>query len=277
MCDPWQLRRAVRDGRVAHLGRNRYALPGADEAFVAAGRLHGVVSHLSAAQVWGWKVKRPPDRPVISVPRGRKVSPERRRGVDVRWHDLADGAVPRGSVTTRVRTVVDCARTLPFDEALSVADSALREGMVTQAHLLAAAAASPRSGRNRALNVADLADGAAENPFESCLRAIALEVPGLEPVAQLIVPGIGHADLGDARLRLLIEADSYAYHSEEAAFRYDIRRYTAMVRRGWTVVRFCWEDVMFRPGEVRAALVDIVALLTRHERSVGPCSRCLAG
>jgi very-short-patch-repair endonuclease len=176
-------------------------------------------------------------------------------------------------VTTRVQTVIDCARTLPFDEALSVADSALREGVVRRAQLLAAAASSPRSGRPQALRVAHAADHRADNPFESCLRAIALDVPRLDVQPQLVVAGIGRADLGDRRLRLLIEADSHEFHAEAAAFRLDIRRYTEMVRAGWVVVRFCWEDVMQHPERVHAVLVDVVALA---ERSVHGCPRCAA-
>lgn len=273
-CGGWPLRKAVQEGRVLHVGRNRYALPGAPEALLAAGKLHGAASHLSAAMAWGWKIKHPPPRPVVTVPRGRAVREARRAGLDVRWQALPAGDVHGGSVTTRTRTVIDCARTLPFDEALCVADSALREGVVTRDQLLAAAVASPRSGRSRATRVVAAADGASANPFESCLRAIAHDVPGLSVRAQFAVAGVGHADLGDGTLRLLIEADSYRYHSDEAAFRYDIRRYTDMVRRGWTVVRFCWDDVMHRPNEVRAVLIDLVAQLSPEERPVRVCDRC---
>jgi hypothetical protein len=42
-------------------------------------------------------------------------------------------------VTGPLRTVVDCARVLPFDSALAVADSALRSGNVRRADLTRAA------------------------------------------------------------------------------------------------------------------------------------------
>ena len=271
-CDPWLLRVAVAEGRVVHLGHNSYALPGADAARSAAARLRGVVSGLSAAMAWGWKVRKAPAQPVVTVPRNRKLDPARRQGVDVRYADLPASAVHE-HLTTRVQTVVDCARWLPFADALTVADSALREGKVTRDQLLAAVQRSPRTGRSRALRVVQLADHRAANPFESCLRAIALEVRGLAVTPQLRVPGIGHADLGDPALRLLIEADSYEFHALEEAFRYDIRRYTAMVRAGWLVVRFCWDDVMHHPELVRSTLADIVAL---RQRAVRPCSSCPA-
>ncbi len=51
-------------------------------------------------------------------------------------------ALPRSDIdgwaTSKVRTVLDCATELPFDEALAVADSALRHGDVTREELDAA-------------------------------------------------------------------------------------------------------------------------------------------
>lgn len=240
-------------------GPRRYVLPGVAEAELAAARANGVVCLLSAATYWGWKVKRQPTRPAVTVPRGRKLTTARRTGLAVHRLQLPADAVHRGIVTTRVQTVIDCARLLPFDEALCVADSALRQGAVTKGDLDAAAKRSPRAGRARAMRVVHAADPRAANPFESCLRAIALDVPGLTVEPQYDVDGIGRADLVDPALRLVLEADSYEFHSDERAFRHDLRRYNEMVRRGWRVLRFCWEDVIHRPEQVRAVLLDMIA------------------
>jgi len=269
LCDPWQVRVAVRDGAIVRVGPRRYALPAAGEAHQAAARLNGVVSHLSAALFWGWKFKLPPETPVVTVPRGRKRSASDREGIDVRWANLPAGAIHAGMVTTRIQTVIDCARSLPFDAGLSVADSALREGRLTRAQLFAAAETSPRTGRAQALRVIDAADPRSANPFESCLRAVALRVPGLVVEPQFQVDDIGRADLVSRELRLVIEADSHEFHSDEQAFRNDIRRYTARVRNGWIVVRFCWEDVMFKQEYVAQVLLDLVGapwLRTVHPR-----------
>jgi hypothetical protein len=127
-----ELRAALEAGRVVRLGRGRYALPAADVARRAAHRVNGVVSHLSAALYWGLEVKLPPAAPVVTVPRGRKLDPARRAGIDVRWRTFVPDQLHRGAATLPVPTVVDCARTLPFDEALAVADSALRSGLFTR-------------------------------------------------------------------------------------------------------------------------------------------------
>jgi very-short-patch-repair endonuclease len=263
-CTRVQLEAAVAEGKVVRLARNRYAVRSVDEARAAAARLSGVVSHLSAAMAHGWKVKTIPARPSVTVPRTR--SRVDGTGVDLHWASVSDAERGAG-VTDPVRTVIDCARSLPFDEALSVADSALRSGRVTRSALLAAAQASPRTGRAAALEVARAADGAAANPFESVLRAIARDVQGLVVVPQGAVGTIGHADLVDPVLRVAIEAESFEFHALPEAFRYDVRRYTAMTRIGWLVVRFVWEDAMHRPAYVRAVLQDLVSIRA-HEQAV---------
>lgn len=171
-----------------------------------------------------------------------------------------DPAERHGIVTTPARTAVDCARELPSDEALAVVDSALRSRQVTRDQLLAAAEPSSRKGRTRAVQVIQAGDARAANPFESVLRAIAHEVPGFCAEPQGIVPGVGHADVADVRLRIALEAESWEFHALREAFNHDIRRYTSMVRRGWLVARFTWDDVMHRPNYVRDAITDLVTL-----------------
>lgn len=68
------------------------------------------------------------------------------------------------------------------------------------------------------------------------------------------------ADLVDAALGLVIEAESGEFLGDRGAFDRDVRRYTSMVRAGWRIVRFVWADVMHDPDHVRAVLTDVVAL-----------------
>jgi len=249
---------AVTRGDIIRLGQGRYCLPSVNEARASAYSLGGVVSHLSAALHWGWPVKFPPPIPMVTVPRHRNVTRERCAGIDVRRADLEPDDLNAG-VTGQLRTVIDCARHLPFDEALAVADSALRSGEVTPDELRAAARQSPRTGRRAAIKVADAADGRASGPFESVLRAVARGVPGLEVHPQHNIDDLGYADLADPALRIVIEADSYEFHAGRGAFRADVHRYNAFVRHGWVVLRFLWADVMHQPDYVRAVLIDVVA------------------
>lgn len=239
-------------------------LPVLDRTSVAVAALGGVRSHLSAALHHGWEVAAPPALPMVTIPRDRHRSGRGTEGVRLFWGRPTREELTAG-VTSPVRTVVDCARVLPFEEALAVADSALRAGTVTRAELRSTAAGAPRTGRRRAVEIAGAADGRSANVFESLLRAITIGVPGLQAEPQVHIGGaafIGAADLVDVRLGIVIEAESWAYHGGRTAFDRDVRRYTAMVSAGWVVLRFLWQDVRHHPDDVRAVLTDVV----RHQR-----------
>lgn len=257
-----ELRTAVATGRIVRVGWGAYSLPDVDEHRSAAARVGGALTLLSAARHWQLPVKVPPRQPQVLVPRGRNVGEGHRAGIDVRYGEVSRAEM-RAGVTTFVHTVVECARWLEPDEALAVLDSALRSRKITRDELRSAVDASPRTRRSRARRLVDLADAEAANPFESVLRAIALEVPGFSAEAQGRVRGVGHADVADVRLRIALEAESWEFHGLREAFDYDIRRYTSMVRTGWLVVRFTWDDVMHKPDYVREVIADLVAIRTR--------------
>ena len=219
-----------------------------------------MASHLSAAQHWGWEVKWPPVSAWVTVPRNRKVAAAARVTTEIVYADLAEDDVVDG-VTAKRRTVVDCARRLPFDEALAVADSALRAGDISEAELLRATSALRGRGATQARRVAREADGRAANPFESVLRAIVLEFPGLTVVPQVPVPTSGltyHPDLVDEQRRIVIEAESWGWHADQQTHSRDCVRFTLLTVAGWRVLRFTWEQVMHSPGFVRRVLAQII-------------------
>jgi len=266
-----RLRQAVGDGEVRRCRRGLYALASLDAHRRRANELAAVASHLTAAAHWGWKVMWPADRPWVIVPRNRKVPAAVRAEVHLTYADLADHEV-QGGVTGPARTVVDCARKLPFDEALAVADSALRSGMVTHEELLLVADASRGPGASAARRVTRLASAQAANPFESALRAIVLEFPLLRvrPQAEVVARGmVFHPDLVDERLGIVIEADSFEFHTSQEAHARDCVRYTALTVEGWLVLRFTWHQVMHSPAYVRAVLADVVARTDRRAVAAG--------
>jgi very-short-patch-repair endonuclease len=250
-----ELRLIVRDAR------GRYALPTAEVGIRTANRLSAVMSHTSAAAHYGWEMKQVPARATVTVPRNRKVPAQVRGGVDVFWRPLARGRIGAAVVTSPVQTVVDCARWLPFDAALAIADSALRHRSVTQSELVGAAEAIRGHGRQQVLRVLAAADARADNPLESVLRAIGLDVPGLQLVPQVEIRAPGRRlmrpDLVDERRRVVVEADSFEHHGSRKALVLDCARYDNLVADGWTVLRFAWEHVMHRPAWVHSTLVAV--------------------
>lgn len=260
LCGRTAVDRVTRSGDVIRDARGRYSLTTADVALRTAHAHQAVVSHLSAAVHWGWEVKHLPERPHLTVPRNRNVDRGLRTRFQPHWATLADDEV-LDRVTTPARTVADCLLMLPEDEALCVADSALRHGF-DPAELTLVAAGLTGPGSARARRLAGHADGRSANPFESVLRWISLGVSGLdlEPQVQLDLSGFSaRPDLVDVRRRIVVEADSHTWHSSRKALRRDCRRYVALTARGWLVGRFVWEDVMFEPDYVREAL-ELIAI-----------------
>jgi very-short-patch-repair endonuclease len=90
-------------------------------------------------------------------------------------------------------------------------------------------------------------------------------VPGFQPIPQRSVVAIGHADRTDSTLRIAVEAESFEFHAQPEAFRYDVRRYTATTRAGWLVARFVREDVMHRQAHVASVLADLVGMRARMQ------------
>lgn len=181
-----RLRTALDAGLVIHLSRGNYGLADVGWQRRTAAELTAALSHLSAAQHHGWAVKHPPEQAWVTVPRNRKVLRHVQARDVVVFADLDEYEVADG-VTTPLRTVLDCARRLSFDEALTVADSALRSGKVSSDELVEGAARLRGRGAVQARRVAAYADGRAANPFESVLRAIVIESGTLDAEPQVPV------------------------------------------------------------------------------------------
>lgn len=270
-----RLRTALEHGRMVRLTRDSYALPTAQAALRAAGRVSGVASHLSAAAFYGWRILEQPGVPQVIVPRDRKVRSS--QGSRVRYRDLAPEEVRRPGVTEPLRTVLDCARDLYWDAALAVADSALRSGMVDAARLVEAAGSLRGPGSAQARRVARFADARADGPFESALRAICLDVEGLEvePQKEVQLRGLTiHPDLVCEEPRLIIEADSFEWHSSASALLRDCERYTLAAVGAWRVARFGYTHVRHERDWVH----QLLTALTRPPGPAhyGPGSRAAA-
>ncbi len=249
------VRRSVAEEVVVRAAKNRYVLPTAEEQFRVAQSRSAVVSHLSAAAHHGWKVKTVPSTTWLTVRRKRHLSAAQLAGVRPAWAELRPTDVADG-VTTPLRTVLDCARTLPFDEALAVADSALRARDIDRRQLTEAAAHLRGTGARAARRVTAHADARAANPFESVLRALTIEEGyDLTPQLQIAESGLfAIVDLGSEALRLAVEADGFEHHGTRKGLRKDCRRHTELAVFDWSSLRFSFEDVMYEPSWVRWAL-----------------------
>jgi very-short-patch-repair endonuclease len=258
---------AVRRGEIARAARGIYVLPGAATDRTTALAYHGVLSHLSAARIWGLPLLVPPEKPHIILPANRRP----RRGPPAILHWSGTTAEERRTgVTSAVRTVGDCARILPFGEALAVADAALARGLVLPEELLAAATALRGPGCPNARRVASLADGRADSFLESMLRALLITagIDGFDLQVAVTCGGVRvRVDLGNRTARLALEAEGFEFHGSPSAFAADCRRYDELVTAGWLVLRFTYQQILGDPQWVVASVRE--ALRARTTGGIG--------
>ena len=251
-----RLHAAVDEGRVLRLARGMYALPTLLPEFAAAARLRGVLSHTTAATLIGLDQVHGPEAIHVTVLHGRGRG-DRPPGVTVhQTRQLGEQDVENG-VTSPLRTVLDCATTLPFVEALAVADSALSLSYVRPEALREAAKATRGPGRAARIKVAMSADRRAHSVFESVLRAVLLAAgfTTFEPQLEIwLGRRLIRVDLGDREARIAIEADSFEFHGSREALERDCERYDALTAAGWIVLRFAYRQVMHRPEWVVATV-----------------------
>lgn len=233
------IRRAVREGVAHRVGHGGYALPDADPALIAAVTVNGVVSHLSAARLHGLELYKPPKAIDITVPRGRRAPLS---GLRIHYADLSpEEHGTRVPVTSLLRTLVDCARTLSLVEAVVVLDSAVRNRHVTLDRLRAAARIATGPGSARIRQAIAHVDELSGSPLESGLRPM-LDILGVAYETQVYIDGVGWVDFF-VEGWLAIEGDGYEFHRDRAQYRDDRRRANRLVQGRCTLLRYTWEDV----------------------------------
>lgn len=226
-----------------------------------------VASYHSAALLHRLSLLTPPPEGTVTLtlPLARKWN--RTGTADVVFHasDLPKEHVTRLynlPVTTVARTVADLARTLPFMDAVVVADSALRDEKATKPELeriLRQSAGWP--GVRQARRAIDFADERAESPLESAARVVFAEA-GLEPPElQVTIHGEGFAARVDFLWRdsqVIAEADGLVKYNDREDLLKERERDHQLREAGYTVVHFTWRE-LFQETEavtdrVRSAL-----------------------
>lgn len=220
-----------------------------------------VLSHSSAALLWGLPLLRAPTRAhaiVTSCPTGRS------RDVVRHVMQLADEHVTRlmgFRVTTLERTVVDCAMAAGGHTGLLVADAALAAGASRDACRDLVATMPGRRGVITARAVIDLADDGAESPGESSARFVLLRAGLPRPETQVRTDthlGPFWSDLGWPEWALLAEYDGRAKYeasgSASAAVLDEKRRQDAIEESGRRVLRIVADDLRAPDSLLRRVL-----------------------
>lgn len=75
---------------------------------------------------------------------------------------------------------------------------------------------------------------------------------------------VAELDFADVDLRIAIEVDGRAFHSDRRSFERDRRRQNALVVDGWLVLRFTWEQITQDPEGVIATIRAAVRQRRAH-------------
>jgi very-short-patch-repair endonuclease len=222
-------------------------------AYLSAGS-DAVMSGASAAARHRIKVVGP--RPCVTVPVRRHL---RLDGVTLLRDDLPDDDidfVTGAAVTSLPRTVVDCLALAGDRQALALLDRALQRYWITLETLIAhVRSRTGTRGADRLRRFVRIATSGARSDSERrlvqcCARA---GLSGWEVNVTIVDAWgrpIGEFDVVIERLRLAIEADGWAYHSDQGRFQRDRTKQNAAVKAGWTILRFTWADLQHRSVDV---------------------------
>jgi very-short-patch-repair endonuclease len=225
---------------------------------VLAYRPEGVLSHRTAAAAWNLT---PPSAGSIDVTIRRNG---RRQRPGIRLHQTrslpADEiAVLDGlPITTPARTLLDLAgggvRGRLLEAALDRAELLRVLNFAELRALLERYAARPGSP---ALDAVLSRDEAGTSQTRSKLEELILELCDAHliprPAVNAIIEG-RERDFCWPSARLVVEADSYAWHRSPSALDADRERDVALVLAGYRVLRFTWDQVTRRPDYVARAI-----------------------
>ena len=236
--------------------------PLADEtaALLACGD-HAALSHQTAAFMW--KLVPEPSELIHVTIRGRHGP--RPKGVRVhRTNTLTRGEVrilERLPVTSPARTLIDVATELDERGLEFAIEEAQVQRLVTEGQLRAAARkGSGRPGATRVMAVLDagrepgMTRSKAERLFRELLRAAQLP----EPLTNFRVHGF-EVDFYWPQLGVVVEFQSYKFHSGRAAFERDTSKGAKLTAAGLTVIYATWRQMEREPYAVVARVAQALA------------------
>jgi hypothetical protein len=247
--------RRLRDGRLHLLHRGVYAVGhrslgvvGRRWAAVLAYEPRAVLSHATAGAAWNI---RPSSAATIDVTVGRPGR-ARRAGVRLHWRrtitpdEVAElDGLP---ITTPARTLLDLAAGGMHGRSLEVAvDAAERQRLLDFAdlhELLARYPGRPGTPSLKAV-LARYRAGDTRSRLEELVAELC-DAHGLpRPLENCVIEGKVR-DFYWPRRRLVVEADSYAWHRSPSALNDDRERDVELTLAGYRTLRFTWQQVTER-------------------------------
>jgi len=102
-------------------------------------------------------------------------------------------------------------------------------------------------------------DSVLEVAFARLCRRLALPTPVFQH--ELIVGGRRRRlDFAYPALRIAVEVDGFAGRTDRRVLQEDRHRQNDLVQAGWRVIRFTWQDVLYRPDYVASCLAAVLGV-----------------
>jgi hypothetical protein len=226
-------------------------------AMAAVVATDGVVSHYPAAVLWEW---RPPREGSIDVTVPRKL--RSRPGLIVHRATLNPADITRRHgipTTSAARTLLDLAATEPTAELDRALNEAMLQRRVSTRSLNEQFSRYPRHRGTAALTKLLESEPALTRSDGETIGRDLIRKAGLpQPESNVRIEGY-EVDLVWREHNLIVEIDSWAFHSMRSSFEGDRRRDQRLIGAGWRVVRLTGRQLVFEPELVVATLATALA------------------
>ncbi|KAA9087315.1 DUF559 domain-containing protein [Microbacterium radiodurans] len=242
-------------GDFAWVRRSWLATPTADPELARAASLAGRLTCLTSARRQGLWVPDGADGLHIAVPR----TSSRLAAHDVHLHWAAAPA-PSGAFSLEdpiLNVLFHVARCLGEADAAAVWESAIRLRRV-DAGVLASVRWRSTSASRLARSASSLSDSGIETAFVRLMRGL-----GVAVAQQVVIDG--HPVDGLIGERLVVQLDGFAHHQARQRRR-DLRADARLVLRGYVVLRFDYQQVLFDPQFVTETIATAMAQGHHHPR-----------
>lgn len=163
--------------------------------------------------------------------------------------------------------LIDCLTVLPARAAANLLDSALQKRYLEPDAIAAGITSRLGRGKRNATGLRHLLErvtsgsrSEAEQRMAKLLRRSGTGpwIPN-HPIRDAAGRVTAEIDFAHVGLRIAIEVDGRAFHSDRRSFEHDRWRQNALSVGGWLVLRFTWEQITQRPHEVIAIIQAAVA------------------
>ncbi len=220
-----------------------------------------VISHLSAAWLWGLIEYEPAHIEATVDPSGQVRCPD---WIRLYRRTLPTVSVYRGlRVVTIEQTFLDVSATLPKPQLEQFFDAAIDLHIPWRRVAEFCATTGGMNGTTALREqLRRCCPGTRSEPERRVARALTARNFRMEINARV---GRFYGDLVDFRARVIVEIDGRAFHIDPATFTSDRRRQNTLVLDGWLVLRYSAATVM---SDLDGVVEEILTVVRRRRKSI---------